>query len=596
MKNIRNFSIIAHIDHGKSTLADRLIEKTGALPPRELREQVLDTMELEREKGITIKAQTARLQYQLKEGEPYILNLIDTPGHVDFSYEVSRSLAACEGALLVVDASQGVEAQTLANTYLALQHDLKLIPIINKIDLTQANTQLVFQQLENILGFKREEVLLTSAKKGIGIDEVLKAIIERIPPPRGDSQSPLKALIFDSWFDSYRGVVILVRVFEGMVQSGQQIELMSSGAVYQVEEIGYLTPKPLKIDTLSAGEVGYLIAGIKELTHARIGDTLTTHKKRASQPLPGFKEAKPMVFCGLFPAGQSSVEDLRKALEKLRLNDSSFQFEPENSPALGLGWRCGFLGLLHREIIQERLEREFDLSLITTSPSVSYRLQTIDGQVQEIRNPAQLPPPHQIKKIEEPIIEALILTPEKYLGGVLHLLDVRRGEQKKMEYISSERILLTYLLPLNEVVFDFYNQLKSISQGYASLDYELAGYREAPLVKLDILVNREPVDALSLIVHKDKAYAIGRKLVEKMRKLIPRQQFEVLLQAAIGKKIIARETVKPYRKDVLAKLYGGDYTRKMKLLEKQKAGKKRMKKIGRVEIPQEAFMALMEIK
>lgn len=596
MKNIRNFSIIAHIDHGKSTLADRLIEKTGALPPRELREQVLDTMELEREKGITIKAQTARLQYQLKEGEPYILNLIDTPGHVDFSYEVSRSLAACEGALLVVDASQGVEAQTLANTYLALQHDLKLIPIINKIDLTQANTQLVFQQLENILGFKREEVLLTSAKKGIGIDEVLKAIIERIPPPRGDSQSPLKALIFDSWFDSYRGVVILVRVFEGMVQSGQQIELMSSGAVYQVEEIGYLTPKPLKIDTLSAGEVGYLIAGIKELTHARIGDTLTTHKKRASQPLPGFKEAKPMVFCGLFPAGQSSVEDLRKALEKLRLNDSSFQFEPENSPALGLGWRCGFLGLLHREIIQERLEREFDLSLITTSPSVSYRLQTIDGQVQEIRNPAQLPTAHQIKKIEEPIIEALILTPEKYLGGVLHLLDVRRGEQKKMEYISSERILLTYLLPLNEVVFDFYNQLKSISQGYASLDYELAGYREAPLVKLDILVNREPVDALSLIVHKDKAYAIGRKLVEKMHQLIPRQQFEVLLQAAIGKKIIARETVKPYRKDVLAKLYGGDYTRKMKLLEKQKAGKKRMKKIGRVEIPQEAFMALMEIK
>jgi len=596
MKNIRNFSIIAHIDHGKSTLADRLIEKTGALPPRELREQVLDTMELEREKGITIKAQTARLQYQLKEGEPYILNLIDTPGHVDFSYEVSRSLAACEGALLVVDASQGVEAQTLANTYLALQHDLKLIPIINKIDLTQANTQLVFQQLENILGFKREEVLLTSAKKGIGIDEVLKAIIERIPPPRGDSQSPLKALIFDSWFDSYRGVVILVRVFEGMVQSGQQIELMSSGVVYQVEEIGYLTPKPLKIDTLSAGEVGYLIAGIKELTHARIGDTLTTHKKRASQPLPGFKEAKPMVFCGLFPAGQSSVEDLRKALEKLRLNDSSFQFEPENSPALGLGWRCGFLGLLHREIIQERLEREFDLSLITTSPSVSYRLQTIDGQVQEIRNPAQLPPPHQIKKIEEPIIEALILTPEKYLGGVLHLLDVRRGEQKKMEYISSERILLTYLLPLNEVVFDFYNRLKSISQGYASLDYELAGYSEAPLVKLDILVNREPVDALSLIVHKDKAYAIGKKLVEKMRKLIPRQQFEVLLQAAIGKKIIARETVKPYRKDVLAKLYGGDYTRKMKLLEKQKAGKKRMKKIGRVEIPQEAFMALMEIK
>ncbi|MFQ5721324.1 MAG: translation elongation factor 4 [Candidatus Aminicenantales bacterium] len=596
MKNIRNFSIIAHIDHGKSTLADRLIEKTGALPPRELRDQVLDTMELEREKGITIKAQTARLQYSLKKEAPYILNLIDTPGHVDFSYEVSRSLAACEGALLVVDASQGVEAQTLANTYLALQHDLVLIPIINKIDLAQANPPLVFQQLENILGFKREEVLLTSAKKGIGIDEVLRAIIDRIPPPQGDSRGPLKALIFDSWFDSYRGVVILVRVFEGMISSDQQIELMSSGAIYQVEEIGYLTPKPLKVDTLIAGEVGYLIAGIKKLSHARIGDTLTTPHQKAAQPLPGFKEAKPMVFCGLFPAGQSSVEDLRKALEKLRLNDSSFLYEPENSPALGLGFRCGFLGMLHREIIQERLEREFDLTLITTSPNVSYRIQTIEGQVQEIRNPAQLPPAQQIKKIEEPIIEALILTPEKYLGSVLHLLDVHRGQQKKMEYISPERIVLTYLLPLNEVVFDFYNQLKSVSQGYASLDYELAGYREAPLVKLDILVNREPVDALSLIVHQDKAYAMGRKLVKKMRQLIPRQQFEVLLQAAIGKRLIAREVIKPYRKDVLAKLYGGDYTRKMKLLEKQKAGKKRMKKIGRVEIPQEAFMALLQIK
>jgi len=595
MEKIRNFSIIAHIDHGKSTLADRLIEKTGALPPRELREQVLDTMELEREKGITIKAQTARLRYQLKEEESYILNLIDTPGHVDFSYEVSRSLAACEGALLVVDSSQGVEAQTLANTYLALQHDLVLIPVINKIDLAQSNPQLVFQQLENILGFKRDEALLTSAKKGIGIDEVIRAIIERIPSPQGDPQAPLKALIFDSWFDSYRGVVILVRVFEGMVRSGQQIELMSSRTIYQVEEIGYLTPKPFKIDCLSAGEVGYVIAGIKELSHARIGDTLTAPQKRASKPLPGFKEAKPMVFCGLFPAGKSGVEDLRKALEKLRLNDSSFQYEPENSPALGLGFRCGFLGLLHREIVQERLEREFDLTLITTSPSVSYRIQTIEGQLQEIRNPAQVPPAHQIKKIEEPMIEALILTPEKYLGAVLHLLDVRRGEQKKMDYISPERIVLTYLLPLNEVVFDFYNQLKSVSQGYASLDYELAGYREAALVKLDILVNREPVDALSLIVHQDKAYAMGRKLVERMRKLIPRQQFEVLLQAAIGKRIIARQAIKPYRKDVLAKLYGGDYTRKMKLLEKQKVGKKRMKKIGRVEIPQEAFMALLEI-
>ncbi len=593
---IRNFSIIAHIDHGKSTLADRLIEKTGALTPRELREQVLDTMDLEREKGITIKAQTARLLYKTEEPEPYILNLIDTPGHVDFSYEVSRSLAACEGALLLIDASQGVEAQTLANTYLALQNDLVLIPVINKIDLSQANPELVLEQLESILGFKKEEVLFVSAKKGTGVDKILSSVIERIPSPKGNPHSPLEALIFDSWFDSYRGVVVLLRVFDGNLSSGEEIELMSNGALYDVEELGYLTPKPQKVNQLTAGEVGYMIAGIKDLSHARIGDTITLKKRRTSRPLPGFKEAKPMVFCGMFPAGGSSVEDLRKALQKLRLNDSSFQYEPENSPALGLGFRSGFLGLLHREIIQERLEREFDLNLITTAPSVSYRVTGLDGQAMEIRNPSEVPPLHQIAKIEEPMIEALILTPEKYLGAVLKLLENRRGEQKNMEFISAQRIFLTYLLPLNEVVFDFFNQLKSVSQGYASMDYEFAGYREAPLQRLDILINREPVDALSLIVHQEKASIIGRKLVAKMRELIPRQQFEVSLQAAIGKRVIARESIKPYRKDVLAKLYGGDYTRKMKLLEKQKKGKRRMRKIGRVEIPQEAFLALLQIK
>ena len=596
MEKIRNFSIIAHIDHGKSTLADRLLEKTGALSPRELKDQVLDTMDLEREKGITIKAQTARLLYKSVSGEEYIFNLIDTPGHVDFSYEVSRSLAACEGALLVIDASQGVEAQTLANAYLALQNDLFLLPIINKIDLSVANPELTLEQLENIIGIKREEAILVSAKKGIAIDRVLESIVNRIPPPKGDPDSPLKALVFDSWFDSYRGVIILVRVFDGLLQIGAQIELIASGALYGVEEVGFLTPKPQKVDRLVAGEVGYVIAGIKELSHARIGDTITEKKRRAGQALPGFKEAKPMVFCGMFPAGESSVEDLKRALEKLRLNDSSFQYEPENSPALGMGFRCGFLGLLHREIIQERLEREFDLNLITTAPSVSFRVVGKDDQVREINNPSQLPPAHEIDKIEEPFLEALIITPNKYLGSVLKLLESRRGEQKKLEYISTQRIFLTYLLPLNEVVMDFYNQLKSVSQGYASMDYELAGFREAPLVKLDILINREAVDALSLIVHQDKAYSRGKRIVKKMSRLIPRQQWEVSLQAAIGKRVIARETIKPYRKDVLAKLYGGDYTRKMKLLEKQKTGKKRMKKIGRVEVPQEAFLALLEIK
>lgn len=596
MEKIRNFSIIAHIDHGKSTLADRLIEITGALPPRELREQVLDTMDIEREKGITIKAQTARLRYKARSGEEYILNLIDTPGHVDFSYEVSRSLAACEGALLVIDASQGVEAQTLANTYLALQNDLILIPVINKIDLSQANPELTFEQLEAIIGLSREEAILVSAKKGTGIDTVLESIVNRVPPPKGNPDAPLKALLFDSWFDSYRGVIILVRVLDGIIQMDDQIELLASGAGYEVEEIGYLTPKPQKVNRLLTGEVGYVIAGIKDLSHARIGDTVTEKRRRTAQALPGFKEAKPMVFCGLFPSAETSVQDLRKALEKLRLNDASFQYEPENSPALGMGFRCGFLGLLHREVVQERLEREFDLSLVTTAPSVKFRVTGINGLTREVHNPSQIPPPHEVEKIEEPLIEALIITPDKYLGAVLKLLESRRGEQKKMEFISPQRIFLTYLLPLNEVVVDFYNQLKSVSQGYASMDYEFAGFRMAPLVKIDILINREVVDAFSLVVHQDKAYHQGRMLVEKMRKLIPRQQFEVSLQAAIGKRVIARETIKAFRKDVLAKLYGGDYTRKMKLLEKQKAGKRRMKKIGRVEIPQEAFMALLEVK
>ncbi|MEE9501778.1 MAG: translation elongation factor 4 [Candidatus Aminicenantaceae bacterium] len=596
MRNIRNFSIIAHIDHGKSTLADRLLERTGALSSRELREQVLDTMDLERERGITIKAQTARLHYTSESCGEYALNLIDTPGHVDFSYEVSRSLAACEGALLVIDASQGVEAQTLANAYLALQNDLVLIPVINKIDLPQANPGLALEQLEHIIGLKKDEAILASAKTGEGIDDIVEAVIRRIPSPQGNPDAPLKALLFDSWYNSYRGVVVLVRVFEGTLHTGALIELLANNAVYEVEEVGYLTPKFSEKDRLVAGEVGYVIAGIKELSQTRIGDTITEKNRPAIKALPGFQEAKPMVFCGMFPAGESSVEDLRKSLLKLRLNDFSFQYQPENSPALGMGFRCGFLGLLHREIVQERLEREFDLNLVTTAPSVSFRVTKKDSSVVEVRNPSELPVQTDILKIEEPVIEAIILTPDRYLGAVLKLITDSRGEQKKMEYISSQRIFLTYLLPLNEVVFDFYNKLKSISQGYASMDYEFIGYREAPLVRLDILINREPVDALSLVVHQDKAYSMGRALVGKMKTLIPRQQYAVSLQAALGKRIIARESIQPYRKDVLAKLYGGDYTRKMKLLEKQKSGKKRMKKVGQIEIPQEAFLALLKIK
>jgi GTP-binding protein LepA len=596
MMTIRNFSIIAHIDHGKSTLADRLLVATGAVTAREFRDQVLDTMELERERGITIKAQTARLRYSTGDGRNYTLNLIDTPGHVDFSYEVSRSLAACEGALLVIDASQGIEAQTLANTYLALQNDLVLIPILNKIDLPQAEPGPVMEQMEHIIGIDREDALLVSAKLGTGVEEVLKSIVDRIPAPRGDPGAPLKALLFDSWFDTYRGVVVLARIHDGELAVGDRIELMSQNAAYEVEEVGYLTPKLQKAERLFAGEVGYVMAGIKDLGHARIGDTITHARRPTPTPLPGFKEAKPMVFCGMYPTAATGVEDLRKALEKLRLTDFSFLYEPENSPALGMGFHCGFLGLLHREIIQERLEREFDINLITTAPNVSFRVTQVDGTEIVVENPAQLPPSSEVRTIAEPVIEALILTPDRYLGAVLKLLESRRGEQKKMEYISSQRIFLTYLLPLNEIVFDFYNHLKSMSQGYASMDYEFIGYREADLVRLDILINLEPVDALSVIVHREKAYTLGRALVLKLKDVIPRQQYEVSLQAALGKRVIARESIKSYRKDVLAKLYGGDYTRKMKLLEKQKAGKKRMKKVGQVEIPQDAFMALLKIK
>ncbi len=596
MKNIRNFSIIAHVDHGKSTLADRFIELTGALSARELKEQVLDTMDLERERGITIKAQTVRLNYRSRSGEDYVFDLIDTPGHVDFSYEVSRSLSACDGALLVIDASQGVEAQTLANTYLAVHNDLVLVPVINKIDLPQIQIEDSLEQMEHVLGLPRSEALLVSAKTGQGLPELFEAVVERIPPPKGDPAAPLKALLFDSWFDVYRGVVVLVRVIDGELKAGDRIVLMASGAEYEAEEVGYLTPKPVKSGVLKTGEVGYLVAGIKKLSDARVGDTVTHRDRRTASALPGFKEAKSMVFCGIFPAGESNIEELRDAMEKLRLNDASFQYVPENSPALGLGFRAGFLGLLHREIVQERLERDYGLTLITTAPSVGYRVTNRKGETVEIHNPSEMPEPTEIAAVEEPVIEAVILTPDRYLGNLFKLLEERRGIQKKMEYIGPGRVLLTYLLPLNEVVFDFYNQLKQLSQGYASLDYEFAGYREGPLVKLDILINGDPIDALSLIVHEDKAVTIGRALTERMRKVIPRQQYEVALQAAIGKRIVARETVKPFRKDVLAKLYGGDYTRKMKVLEKQKAGKKRMRRVGKVDIPQEAFLAILEVK
>jgi len=592
---IRNFSVIAHIDHGKSTLADRFLEMTGALQAREMEAQVLDSMDLERERGITIKAHAVRLTYKADDGETYVLNLVDTPGHVDFSYEVTRSLAASEGALLIVDASQGVEAQTLANAYLAVENNLEIVPVINKIDLPGAQPDEAKRQIEDIVGLDASGAILASAKEGTGVHEILEAIVHRLPPPKGDPNAPLKALIFDSWYDAYRGVIILTRVIDGVMRPGMKIRLMAKGQEYQIEQVGVFSPKPQPVDELGAGEVGFVFAAIKNVADAQIGDTITDAANPTAEPFPGFKEMKSMVFAGLYPVEGSEYPELRDALEKLRLNDASFHFEPETSAALGFGFRCGFLGLLHMEIVQERLEREFDVDLITTAPGVLYRVTTTDGEVHEIDTPAKLPDPGRIEEIEEPVITATILTPSAHVGGILELCQEKRGIQKGLEYLASDRVMITYELPFNEVVLDFYDRLKTISRGYASLDYHVTGYWESPLVKLDILVNEEPVDALSVIVHRDSAYTRGRALASKMRELIPRQMFEVAIQAAVGSRIIARETVRAMRKNVLAKCYGGDITRKRKLLEKQKEGKKRMKRVGRVEIPQEAFLAVLKV-
>jgi GTP-binding protein LepA len=594
-QHIRNFSVIAHIDHGKSTLADRFLELTGALQAREMEAQVLDSMDLERERGITIKAHPVRLNYTSTSGETYVLNLIDTPGHVDFSYEVTRSLAACEGALLLVDASQGVEAQTLANAYLAVENNLDIIPVINKIDLPGAQPEEARRQIQDIIGLDGSGAMLASAKQGTGVPEILEAIVHRLPPPRGDRDAPLKALIFDSWYDPYRGVVIVVRVIDGVIRPGMKIRLMAQGQDYDAEQVGIFTPKAVTIDELGVGEVGFLVANIKKISDAKIGDTITEAGRPTTEPFPGFKELKPMVFAGLYPVEGSEYPELRDALEKLRLNDASFFYEPETSAALGFGFRCGFLGLLHMEIVQERLEREFNMDLVTTAPGVLYRVTTTDGEVQEVDSPAKLPDAGRIKIIEEPVITAMILTPAEHVGGILQLCQDKRGVQKTLEYLASDRVLITYELPFNEVVLDFYDKLKTISRGYASLDYHVTGYWPSPLVKLDILVNGDPVDALSTIVHRDTAYERGRALASKMRELIPRQMFEVAIQAAIGSRIIARESVKALRKNVLAKCYGGDITRKRKLLEKQKEGKKRMKRVGKVEIPQEAFLAVLKM-
>jgi GTP-binding protein LepA len=594
-KLIRNFAIIAHIDHGKSTLSDRLLELTGALSAREMQAQVLDAMDLERERGITIKAHAVRMMYPAKDGKTYQLNLIDTPGHVDFSYEVSRSLASCEGALLVVDASQGVEAQTLANAYLAINHGLEIIPVINKIDLPSADIPRTQEMIEQAVGLDATDAIPVSAKTGQGVPDILEAIVHRLLAPTGDANAPLQALIFDSWFDAYRGVIVLARIVNGTLRKGARIRLMSNGKVFDVESLGVLTPKPVEINELTAGEVGFFVATIKNVADTKIGDTVTEDARPAAEPLAGFEELKPMVFAGLYTVDSHEHTLLRDALEKLRLNDSSFFFEPESSAALGFGFRCGFLGLLHMEIIQERLEREFNLDLITTAPGVRYKITMTDGSVLEVDNPSRWPDPGEIEKIEEPIITATILTNEEYVGGILKLVEEKRGRQKNFEYVTPTRVMLTYELPLNEIVLDFYDRLKSVSRGYASLDYHLSGTWESPMVKMDILVSGEPVDALSIIVHREFAYDRGRALVSKMRELIPRQQFEVAIQAAIGSKIVARETVSALRKNVLAKCYGGDISRKRKLLEKQKEGKKRMKRIGKVDIPQEAFLAVLKV-
>jgi len=594
ISNIRNFSIIAHIDHGKSTLADRILELTGALSPREMSEQVLDSMDLERERGITIKAHAVRLNYTAMDGKNYILNLIDTPGHVDFSYEVSRSLASCEGAILVVDATQGVEAQTVANTYQAFEHNLTVIPVINKIDLPGAEPEKVKEQIEDITGIDCTDAILASAKEGIRIREILEEIVKKVPAPKGDIELPLKALIFDLWFDNYQGVIVLARLFDGEIRKGNKIKLMAVDKVYEVSEVGFFTPKIQPAGSLKAGEVGYIIAGIRNVADIKIGDTITDALNPASLSCPGYREVKPMVFCGLYPTETNQYEDLKDALNKLRLNDSSFNFEPETSAALGFGFRCGFLGLLHMEIVKERLEREFGLSLISTAPTVVYRVTKPDSNTIFVDTPTRLP--EKYIKIEEPFIKATIFVPQNFLGQILDLCQDRRGIQKDFTFMGKDRAMLTYELPLNEILWDFYDRLKSLSKGYASMDYEFLGYREADLVKLDILLNGEPVDALSLIVHKNSAYHRGRQIAEKLKDVIPKQLFEVVIQAAIGSKVIARESVSPLRKNVLAKCYGGDITRKRKLLEKQKEGKQRMKHVGRVEVPQEAFLAVLKVR
>ena len=594
LSHIRNFSIVAHIDHGKSTLADRLIQVCGGLSQREMTEQVLDSMDIERERGITIKAQTVRLEYKAKNGETYQLNLMDTPGHVDFAYEVSRSLAACEGALLVVDASQGVEAQTLANVYQAIDADLEIVPVLNKIDLPAAEPERIRAQIEDVIGIDASEALLVSAKSGIGIEDTLEAIVHRLPAPKGDANAPLKALLVDSWYDAYLGVVILVRVVDGEIRKGQRVKMMAADKVHLVERVGIFTPKKVIVDKLGPGEMGFITAAIKEVADTSVGDTITDEKRPTTEPLAGFKPSVPVVFCGLFPSDAAEFDTLRDSLAKLRLNDASFQFEMETSAALGLGFRCGFLGLLHLEIIQERLEREFNLDLITTAPSVVYHVYMTDGTMEEMHNPADMPDVMKIKRIEEPWIKATIFVPDEYLGDILKLCQDRRGQQVELTY-AGNRAMAVYRLPLNEVVFDFYDRLKSVSRGYASFDYALDGYQEEDLVKMSILVNQEPVDALAMIVHRTRAEMRGRQLCERLKDLIPRQLFQIAIQAAIGGKVIARETVKAMRKDVLAKCYGGDVTRKRKLLEKQKAGKKRMRQVGNVEIPQEAFIAALKM-